>query len=83
MQELAGGLAYLKFKILPEVLRLGFPATPSATGSGIYSHGGRVSPTRARIPDSAIIRQGRWYSSTMVAKYTRGEVAGESALWLE
>ena len=62
-------------------------------GVGIYSHGckqgcfqppGRVSPTRARVPDSAIIRQGRWYSSTMVAKYTRGEVrASQPCGWNE
>ena len=31
MQE-QGVLEYLMYRILPEVLRLGFPATPSATG---------------------------------------------------
>ena len=48
-------------------------------GVGIYSHGGRVGLTPAGVPDSAIMWPGRWYSSAMVAKYTRGE----SARWLE
>ena len=48
-------------------------------GMGIYSHGGQVGLTRAGVPDSAIMRQGRWYVSTMVAQYTRGE----AARWLE
>ena len=48
-------------------------------GVGIYSHDGRVALARAGAPDSAIMWQGRWYSSAMVAKYTRGE----SARWLE
>ena len=47
---------------------------------GIYSHGckqgcfqppGRVGLTWSGAPDSAIVQQGRWYSSTMVAMYTR------------
>ena len=54
-----------------------------AGNRAVYSHGGRVSLTRAGVPDSPIVRQGRWYSSAKVAKYTRGELAGESALWLE
>ena len=33
-------------------------------------------------PDSAIMRQGRWSSSALVAKYTRGESAGDAARWL-
>ena len=48
-------------------------------GVGIYSHVGRVGLARAGVPDLAIIRQGRWYSSTLVAKYTRGESAGDAA----
>ena len=31
--------------------------------------------TRTGAPGSAIMRRGRWYSSTMAAKYTRGESA--------
>ena len=54
-----------------------------AGNRAVSSHAGGVSPTRARIPDSAIMRKGRWYSSARVAKYTRGELAGESAPWLE
>ena len=29
------------------------------------------------------MRKGRWYSSVMVAKYTRGESSGDAAWWLE
>ena len=38
---------------------------------------------RAGAPDSAIMRQVRWSSSAMVARYTRGESAGDAARWLE
>ena len=56
-------------------------------GVGIYSHGckqgcfqppGPGGVAGADVPDSAIMWQGRWYSSTMVVIYTRGE----SARWL-
>ena len=50
-------------------------------GVGIYSHGCKqgLFPATWRpggiawvgVPDSAIMRQGGWYSSTMVAMYTR------------
>ena len=39
--------------------------------------------TLASDPDSAVMRKGRWYSSVMVAKYTRGESSGDAAWWLE
>ena len=54
-----------------------------AVNRAVSSHAVRVALARAGAPDSAIMWQGRWYSSAMVAKYTRGELAGESALWLE
>ena len=58
-------------------------------GVGIYSHGckqGCLQPPRpggvagANVPDSAIMWQGRWYSSTMVVMYTR---AGPPGGWNE
>ena len=49
-----------------------------AVNRAVSSHAGRVDFTRAGAPDSAIMRQGRWFSSTMVAKYTRGESAGDA-----
>ena len=50
-----------------------------AVNRAVSSHLDRVGLTRAGVPDSAIMWPGRWYSSAMVAKYTRGE----SARWLE
>ncbi len=54
-----------------------------AVNRAVSSHVGRVGLARVGVPDLAIIRQGRWYSSTLVAKYTRGESAGDAARWLE
>ena len=52
-------------------------------GEGFSGHSGRVGVARrmarAGAPDSAIMRQGRWSSSAMVARYTRGESAGDAA----
>ena len=50
-----------------------------AVKRAVSSHVDRVGLTRAGVPDSAIMWQCRWYSSTMLAMYTRGE----SARWLE
>ena len=56
-------------------------------GRGVSGHSGRVGlarrMARAGAPDSAIMRQVRWSSSAMVARYTRGESAGDAARWLE
>ena len=57
------------------------PAAPGRHGC----KQGCFQPPRLRgvawvgVPDSAIMRQGRWYSSVKVAQYTRGE----SARWLK
>ena len=62
-------------------------AQAAGLGEGSSGHSGRVGlarrMARAGAPDSAIMRQGRWSSSTMVAKYTLGESAGDAARWLE
>ena len=59
----------------------------AAQAAGFSGHSGRVGlarrMARAGAPDSAIMRQGRWSSSAMMAKYTRGESAGDAARWLE
>ena len=56
-------------------------------GRGVSGHSGRAGlarrMARAGAPDSAIMRQVRWSSSAMVARYTRGESAGDAARWLE
>ena len=33
-------------------------------------------------PNAAVQRQGRWKHGDMVARYTRGESAGEALKWL-
>ena len=59
----------------------------AAQAAGFSGYSGRVGlarrMARAGAPNSAIMRQGRWSSSAMVAKYTRGESAGDAARWLE
>ena len=51
-------------------------------GEDFSSHSDWVGLARrmawAGAPDAAIMRQGRWSSSAMVAKYTRGESAGDA-----
>ena len=36
----------------------------------------------AGTPNAAVQRQGRWKHGDMVARYTRGEAAGEALKWL-
>ena len=36
----------------------------------------------AGAPNTAVQRQGRWKNGNMVARYTRGESAGEALKWL-
>ena len=55
--------------------------------SGSFSgHSGRVGTavrmTRAGAPAQAVMRQGRWKSTRMVARYTRKESAGEALRYL-
>ena len=54
-----------------------------AVNRAVNSPVGRVGLTRAGAPDSAVMRQGRWCSSTMAAKYTRGASVGDGVRWLE
>ena len=54
-------------------------AQAAGLGEGFSGHSGRVALARrmgrASAPDSAIMREGRWSSSAMVAKYARGDAA--------
>ena len=36
----------------------------------------------AGTPNAAVLHQGRWKHGDMVARYTRGEAAGEALKWL-
>ena len=61
-------------------------AQAAGLDEGFSGYSGRVGLAlrmdRADAPDSAIMKQGRWSSSAMVAKYTRGESARRPR-WLE
>ena len=50
--------------------------TAMAVNRAVSSHGDLVGLTRTGAPGSAIMRRGRWYSSTMAAKYTRASPPG-------
>ena len=49
--------------------------TAMAVNRAVSSHLDRVGLLGSGVPDSAIMWQGGWSSSTMVAEYTRGESA--------
>ena len=53
---------------------------------GFTGHSGRIGMARrmlaAGAPNAAVQHQGRWRPWDMVARYTRGEVAGEALKWL-
>ena len=55
-------------------------------GDGFSGHSGRVGMalrmTRNGAPAAALMRPGRWSSSGMIARYTRGERAAEALRYL-
>ena len=66
----------------------GVRAAPRAAGlwNGFNSHSGRIGMARRMVaagaPNATVQHQGRWKHGDMVARYTRGEVAGEALKWL-
>lgn len=61
-------------------------AKAAGLGDGFSGHSGRIGMARgmvsAGVPNATVQRQGRWKNGNMVARYTRGEVAGETLKWL-
>ena len=57
-------------------------ARAAGLGDGFSGHSGRIGMARRMVaagaPNAAVRRQGRWKHGDMVARYTRGEVAGEA-----
>ena len=55
-------------------------------GEGFCGHSGRIGMAwrmvAAGAPNAAVQDQGRWKHGDMVARYTRGEAAGEALKWL-
>ena len=63
--------------------RVRAPATSAAgLGDGFTGHSGRIGMARRMVaagaPNAAVQNQGRWKHGDMVARYTRGESAGEA-----
>ena len=61
-------------------------ARAAGLGDGFNGHSGRIGMARRMVaagaPNAAVQRQGRWKHGDMVARYTRGEAAGEALKWL-
>ena len=61
-------------------------AQAAGLGDGFSGHSGRIGMARRMVaagaPNAAVQRQGRWKHGDMVARYTRGESAGEALKWL-
>ena len=61
-------------------------ARAAGLGEAFSGHSGRIGMARRTVaagaPDAAVQRQGRWKHGDMVARYTRGEAAGEALKWL-
>ena len=61
-------------------------ARAAGLGDDFTGHSGRIGMARRMVaagaPNAAVQRQGRWKHGDMVARYTRGEAAGEALKWL-
>ena len=61
-------------------------ANAAGLGDAFSGHSGRIGLARRMVaagaPNAAVQHQGRWRHGDMIARYTRGEVAGEALKWL-
>ena len=61
-------------------------AQAAGLGDGYNGHSGRIGMARRMVsagaPNAAVQNQGRWKHGDMVARYTRGEAAGNALKWL-
>ena len=66
--------------------RIRAAARAAGLGDAFSGHSGRIGMARrvvaAGAPTAAVLHQGRWKHGDMVARYTRGEAAGEALKWL-
>ena len=66
--------------------RIRAAASAAGLGDGYNGHSGRIGMARRMVaagaPNAAVQHQGRWRHGDMVARYTRGETAGEALKWL-
>ena len=77
------------FRLTGEALanRVRAAARAAGLGDDFSGHSGRIGMARRMVaagaPNAAVQRQGRWKHGDMVARYTRGESAGEALKWLD
>ena len=61
-------------------------AQAAGLGDRFRGHSGRIGMARRMVaagaPNAAVQNQGRWKHGDMVARYTRGQAAGEALKWL-
>ena len=61
-------------------------ARAAGLGEDFSGHSGRIGMARRMVaagaPSASVQHQGRWKHGDMVARYTRGEAAGEALKWL-
>ena len=66
--------------------RIAAVAKSAGLGDGFGGHSGRVGMalrmTRNGAPAATVMRQDRWSTTRMVARYTRNESAGEALRYL-
>ena len=66
--------------------RIRASAKAAGLGDGYNGHSGRIGMARRMVaagaPNATVQHQGRWRHGDMVARYTRGETAGEALKWL-
>ena len=66
--------------------RIAALAEAAELGPGYSGHSGRVGMARTMTqkgaPNAVVMRQGRWKTPDMVARYTRNEAAGEALKYL-
>ena len=66
--------------------RIRASARAAGLGNGFSGHSGRIGMARRMVaagaPNAAVQHQGRWRHGDMVARYTRGEAAGDALKWL-
>ena len=80
--------AALVYELTREALanRVRAAARTAGLGEGFSGHSGRIGIARriveAGAPNAAVQRQGRRKHGDVVARYTRGETAGEALKWL-
>ena len=80
-----GEVATVTVEVCSDTVRAAIKGT-SEVGDDFSGHSGRIGMARRMVaagaPTAAVQQQGRWKHGDMVARYARGESAGEALRWL-